>query len=308
MRIELFNLRAQASNVATSLFLAVTLTACGTQIKPVHYSDQGSEVSNTALDRASIIGGVEVLPEEIFAHSTIALYMPKEAPAQGIANFCTGTLIAKNIILTAAHCFKDVAEQYLRIPVEEFYPKVLVGFGLELVQREDDQRVTFRKIKNILIHPGYEVGMVRRATRVPMPDLAILLLDNDAPEGFVPMTLGQDPSLIAEGKEITLAGYGVTQPTNRTMPKQLMKVNVTIANPKLTTAQFTYKVTGGKSACFADSGGPAYFETEKGQYVLGGVTSWGDGYCSKMGAYTSVPSFYDFINESVAKLQSPATF
>jgi secreted trypsin-like serine protease len=60
-------------------------------------------------------------------------------------------------------------------------------------------------------------------------------------------------------------------------------------------------VENGKSACFADSGGPAYFLTEDGNYVIGGITSWGDGYCAKMGAYTSVPAFAEFILETMSK-------
>jgi secreted trypsin-like serine protease len=59
-----------------------------------------------------------------------------------------------------------------------------------------------------------------------------------------------------------------------------------------------------KSACFADSGGPAYFEIQPGEFVVGGVTSWGDGFCAKIGAYTSVPAFSDFIVSSVETLQA----
>ena len=144
--------------------------------------------------------------------------------------------------------------------------------------------------------------MIRRAKNIPLPDVAILLLDGDAPESAIPAVMSADPELIQAGREITLAGFGVISSGSRKMPKQLMKVNVTIDNPRLTSAQFSYNASSGKSACFADSGGPAYFEINKGEYVLGGITSWGDGYCSKIGVYTSVPAFNQFINESIVRL------
>lgn len=285
---------------------AVALTACSPNKNNRLESSLDSTLAHRDLTfgQARIIGGDEVNSEDPIAHSTVALYMPKEAPAVGLANFCTGTLISKTVILTAGHCFRDVAELYLHIPVEEFMTRVRVGFGLNLVKDESDTQVKFLKIKQVIIHPEYKAGMVRRATKFPMPDVALIQLDGEAPETFVPATLGVDPELIQEGREITLAGYGVTASTTRTMPKQLMKVKVNINNPKLTTAQFTYKVVNGKSACFADSGGPAYFEVNPGEYVIGGITSWGDGYCAKLGAYTSVPAFAQFINDTVAGFQN----
>jgi hypothetical protein len=273
--------------------------ACQKEITLPFHSDSKAIFQWDSKLQAQIINGEEVAPNDPLAASTVALYMPQKAPSQGITNFCTGTLIAKNVVLSAGHCFLDVSEGYLRIPLEEFLPQIRIGFGLPVVLSETDTQITFRKIQRVVIHPDYRAGMVRRAMKIPMPDVAIIFLDEDAPEGFTPATLGLSPDLIQKGREITLAGYGVTEASLKAKPKQLMKVQVRIDNPQMTSAQFTYKVENHKSACFADSGGPAYFQLEDGQYVVGGITSWGDGYCAKMGAYTSVPAFASFVTETL---------
>lgn len=76
-----------------------------------------------------------------------------------IENFCTGTLIAPRLVLTAGHCVYDL-EQHEWLPVREFTPGRLGPF-------EPFGRV---KVKQIFVHPKFLKGSMEH-------DLAVLVLN-----------------------------------------------------------------------------------------------------------------------------------
>lgn len=279
------------------------LNACSPNHNQQDAQTSNSEKLTLGQSQSNIVNGEAVIEEDPIAKSTVAIYLNDLKQPGKLRNFCTGTLIAKNIVITAAHCMKDLADM-LRIPSEELIARSRIAFGTQVVTQESDARVTFTTIKQVLIHPDYTSGMVRNAKRVPMPDLALILLEKEAPETAVPAAIGLNLGyLIKSGTPLTLAGYGLTSGVQKTMATQLMKVDVAIGNPALSNAQFSYDVTDRKSACMGDSGGPAYVKTEDGTLAIIGVTSWGDRTCTAIGVYTSIPAFAQFITDSIAKLQ-----
>ncbi len=255
--------------------------------------------------QSQIVNGEPVSGQDPIALSTVAFYVTNKNQSGPIQNFCTGTLIAHDIVLTAAHCFKDLAEELMEIPLEELLDRTRVGFGTAVVKNESDGRVVFVKAKQVIIHPKYIGGNPQRNRRMPMPDIALVQLETSAPEGAVPVPLGIDSAFIQKGISLTLAGYGLTSGVGQTLATQLMKVDVTISEPFFTSAQFSYKVIDKKSACMGDSGGPAYVTTQAGELVVVGVTSWGDRTCSQFGVYTSVPAFAEFIASAVEFMHPP---
>src|SRR5690606_35169171 len=46
--------------------------------------------------------------------------------------------------------------------------------------------------------------------------------------------------------------------------------------------------------CFGDSGGPAFVQ-RGGTWYLGGITSWGDAYCTQFGVSTRVDAYASWI-------------
>src|SRR3954470_3357542 len=120
------------------------------------------------------------------------------APAENIARavvtiigsrgtFCSGALIAADIVLTAAHCVLPGADYKVIIPGET-PPRLL-------------------EVKRTVSHPQFSVQAIlaHRASA----DVALLQLDT-SPSGKSPAPLGPPLMPIQPGDRLTIAGVGVT--------------------------------------------------------------------------------------------------
>lgn len=253
-----------------------------------------------------ITHGEKVQEQDLIAKSTVNLYLTFQDGKKitHFDNVCTGVLINSRYILTAAHCLVDVATE-LKLSMDQLAQSYKIGFGTHIVQSSVNSAVIFRDVESVKAHEKYTIDSIQVAETEPMYDIGILKLKEDAPEGYINVKMEQNKDALTAGMEVVLAGYGLlnASPWFPTYATQLMKVTVNVDNPKLTDSQFTYKAIQLKGSCSGDSGGPAYVVNSDSSLTLVGVTSWGDSYCTKMGAYTSVPYFYDWIQNQITQQQ-----
>lgn len=285
---------------AALLLLAAILglAACAPQQK------QSADLATTSENDMSIVNGEAVETVDAIAASTVALYFvrPQVGSSTGdVQNFCTGTLISRTVVLTAAHCLADIAKM-MDIPLEDLMPNIRIGFGTQVVSSLSDSRVVFREVVAARVHEKYVIDSVETATEVPMYDIGLVRLASPAPSSARAVKLLANSKALVKGREVTLAGFGLTSGWPRVSAKQMMKVKVLVDNPAVTAVQFTYRVQSGRSACSGDSGGPAYVKNAKGDLLVAGVTSWGDQFCRMVGAYTTVPVFVPWIQQTSRSL------
>lgn len=247
-----------------------------------------------------IVGGREVEPG---AWPWMAALIRSYYDSYDSGQFCGGSLIHPNWVLTAGHC------AYRKSP-----DSVDVVLNIHDLENDTGERVN---VKRIIIHPSYDNFSLDF-------DIALLELEHSVPYE----TIRPAPKdTVLEGKLAITMGWGKTDYRTYSYSDTLLEILIPVIsneicndafnayefagyNDEITNRMFCagYK-EGGKDACVGDSGGPLIIWNNN-EWELAGVVSWGEG-CAEpdlYGVYSRVPELLDFINEYVPVSTIPGDF
>ncbi len=259
-----------------------------------------------------IIGGNNVNANDPIAQTTVLIYgtvpaqsqfqidakkpkpTPTQNPSQGQdqAYICTGTLIAQDIVVTAAHCVATQPEN-IRIVFDTDIS--------DITQANAASKV--RKITGYLANPKYAMN---KDQDQDTGDIAVIRIAGSLPDGYHPATLYSGTP--QAGDDAVLAGYGITDGQTQAGSGVLRQVSVPVASV-FSQTEIELDQRGGKGACHGDSGGPAFANTGNG-LALWGVTSRGypntqaGATCTMFVVYTEVGAYTDFIAQAEQTLRS----
>ncbi|XP_031349471.1 transmembrane protease serine 9-like [Photinus pyralis] len=212
-----------------------------------------------------IVGGVD---------TTIEDYPHQVSLLDYIGHVCGGSIIARNLILTAAHCTYGMSAQDLK-----------VRYGSSVM----DQGGTVVSVVQINQHPRYNPVMLDC-------DVSVLKLAEDVVLSSTAQIIEMVPSNTQEGgRNAFVSGWGALY-TGGPAPTQLQVVEVAEEDRHVCSWAYGGKITDrmicfknpGKDACQGDSGGPLI---SGGAQV--GVVSWG--YACADARY---PGVYSHLNEA----------
>jgi len=264
------------------IFLSFTIspfvTGSGILNPDLTHLDVNDGIKGIKDDEGERIVGGKDAPPNIYSHQ-VALYTSSGS------FMCGGSLIAADIVVTAAHCkdYVDVAK-------------------IGLYSQMDDSAAETINICDRIPHPNY--GKMGSSDDVLL--LKLCQASQLAISGTVKtIALNDDPNVPTDNQVLTVTGWGATS-EGGSLAANLQMVNVnyisqqqcgTVYNTALSMSMLCAGVmAGGKDACQGDSGGPIIIQGPP--FVLVGIVSWGIG-CARPG----YPGVYTRVSQELTWIQ-----
>lgn len=223
-----------------------------------------------------IVGGTRAS----IAETPWVVYLASSSGSQ----FCGGTLVKANKVVTAAHCVSGRSAASTRV----------------VWNREDKQSSagTVATVSRIWVHPNY-------TTATAGNDVAVLTLGTNITSTYLPLATPSDTALYAAGTEATVLGWGTTC-SGCSASRYLLKATVPVTSDATCRAAYAqYSSTamvcagrpqGGVDTCQGDSGGPM---VAGGKLI--GATSWGRG-CAQAGypgVYARIATYHSVLTTQI---------
>src|SRR5215510_5745231 len=128
---------------------------------------------------AALVGGAPQANQSIARHVVMVVGSDK--------TFCSGVVIAQDLILTAAQCIHPATSYKI------------VGF---------DAPRTLKAVASTIVHPDWDptAALKHRVSA----DVALLKLAAPLSPAYVPVSLADSQKVVTAGSQVIVAGYGVT--------------------------------------------------------------------------------------------------
>ncbi|XP_011496946.1 PREDICTED: chymotrypsin-2-like [Ceratosolen solmsi marchali] len=236
-----------------------------------------------------IVGGENTIIHNVPHQVSIRIYDLNQ-------HFCSGSIITRYHILSAAHCFNDMNNDYTNL-------RVYIGTNSPYA----NSGVRF-KITKVDIHPEFTGRMTQDEAWIH--DIAVVTVDKRIKFQPYQHKIDLPTDEIVIGSDAVITGYGKLNFSAEWFPDQIHKAVLTVIDIETCMNQLNRRIhdtqaclykAKGIGGCYGDSGGPVV-ANEK----LIGIQSWvipcAQGYPD---VFTNVYSHLDFINSIIGSTSTP---
>lgn len=150
------------------------------------------------------------------------------------SGFCSGVVLAPNVVLTAAHC-------------------VATPTATRVHFRDGAGAPVLAEVRRIARHPGFRADAV--TARVKSIDLALVETKEVLPSSFAPVVIGDATANVSDTFDV--AGFGVTKPGAAATSGVLRRARLSLRAP-LSNVLLWLDGADGAGACTGDSGAPVF--------------------------------------------------
>lgn len=249
-----------------------------------------------------MVKGQKVDPEDPIASHTVSIMDPDPE----IGQYCSAVVLARDVLLTAAHCFNDKSRRAYAFFGTAYNPKLSM------------KQQPLVKIRRIAVHAQYsqekgdtydsKIADAERPEDLvspgrPLYDIALAYLDSRIPDSYQPTPLAGGAVDLVNG-EITTAGFGCTTTLCRGKTNILRKVSMRYVKtfPEASMVALTSGQRSG--SCSGDSGGPDFID-EGGILRVFALVSTGPDACEAgLSVDTLIEPYKGWIDQAISAVRS----
>lgn len=266
---------------------------------PVFAADRG-------VYQPQVVGGTAV-PDGKYPFM-VSLQADKSNARPHREQYCAGSLIDRNSVLTAAHCVSFISR--FTTPLTLSFRDVRIVVGGTVLNSKQGHARRIQKLSDISIHPRYNENVSGKY------DAAVIKLGTPVTKSALPLARTGSDRLERAGRLDTIAGWGNTraQPVSGSagtnIPDRMQEARVPLVSDAscerayrgvFFSALMVCAGEKGMGVCHGDSGGPMWATTSAGRRQIA-ITSFGKGCATARypGVFTEVnaPDIKPFIRRA----------